>query len=152
IGVHRSWWNGGQYAYLAAGITAPGIWMHGIPDTTRVMVTLDLSDPASPEKVSEFWLAEQRGEGEIREGGPVCVHERVIEGDRAYVAYWDGGFAIVDISDRRNPQLIRHVRTFPDMSDGNTHTCLPLPDRNLLIVAEENTANFGGEGPKSIWA
>lgn len=152
IGVHRSWFNGGQYAYLAAGVEAPGINMHGVPNTTRILATVDVSDPANPRRVSEFWLPEQRGEGEIREGETVYVHEPVVHGDRAYVAYWDGGFAIVDLSDRSKPELIRHVRTFPDMSDGNTHTCLPLPDRNLLIVAEENTANFGGEGPKSIWA
>jgi hypothetical protein len=153
IGVHRSWWNGGGYAYLAAGTAAPGIWMHGLPDTTRVMTIIDMSDPAKPSKVSEFWLPEQRGEEpQPGEGETLYVHEPVIEGDRAYVAYWDGGFAIVDISDRERPELVSHVRTFPDLSDGNTHTCLPLPERNLLIVIEENTANFGGEGPKSIWA
>jgi hypothetical protein len=152
IGVHRSWWNGGQYAYLAAGTAAPGIEMHGLPDTTRVLTILDLSEPASPRKVSDFWLPEQKGEAPgPGEGETLYVHEPVVEGDRAYVAYWDGGFAIVDISDRSKPQLISHVRTFPELSDGNTHTCVPLPERNLLVVSEENTANFGGEGPKSIW-
>jgi hypothetical protein len=152
IGVHRSWWNGGRYAYLAAGTTAPGIWMHGIPDTTRILTILDLSDPHHPEKVSDFWLPEQRGaDPKPGEGETLYVHEPVVEGDRAYVAYWDGGFAIIDISDKTSPQLITHVRTFPELSDGNTHTCVPLPERNLLVVAEENTANFGGEGPKKIW-
>jgi hypothetical protein len=153
IGVHRSWWNGGQYAYLAAGIAAPGIWMHGVPDMTRVMTILDVSDPAHPRKVSDFWLPQQRGEEpKPGDGETVYVHEPVIEGDRAYVAYWDGGFAIIDISDRARPQLISHVRTFPELSDGATHTCLPLPERNLMIVTEENMANFGCEGLKGIWA
>ena len=152
IGVHRSWWNGGQYAYLAAGISAPGIWMHGIPDMTRVLAIVDLSDPKNPQTVSEFWLPEQRGaDPKPGDGETLYVHEPVVEGDRAYVAYWDGGFAIIDISDKINPQLITHVRTFPELSDGNTHTCVPLLERNLLVVCEENTANFGGEGPKKIW-
>ncbi len=152
IGVHRSWWNGGQYAYLSAGAAAPGIWMHGAPDLTRIMTILDVSDPRNPRKVSDFWLPEQRGEDpKPGEGETLYVHEPVVEGDRAYVAYWDGGFAILDISDKTKPQLITHVRTFPEVSDGNTHTCVPLPERNLLVVAEENTANFGGEGPKKIW-
>jgi hypothetical protein len=152
IGVHRSWWNGGQYAYLAAGTEAPGIWMHGIPDMTRVLTIVDMSDPKNPRKVSDFWLPEQRGEEpQPGEGETLYVHEPVVERDRAYVAYWDGGFAIVDISDKTSPQLITHVRTFPEVSDGNTHTCVPLPERDLLVVAEENTANFGGEGPKKIW-
>jgi hypothetical protein len=152
IGVHRSWWNGGQYAYLAAGTAAPGIWMHGVPDMTRILTILDVSDPKNPQNVSDFWLPEQKGEDpQPGEGETLYVHEPVVEGDRAYVAYWDGGFAILDISDKTSPQLITHVRTFPELSDGNTHTCVPLPERNLLVVAEENTANFGGEGPKKIW-
>jgi hypothetical protein len=117
-----------------------------------VLTILDVSNPRNPEKVSDFWLPEQRGEDpQPGEGETLYVHEPVVEGDRAYVAYWDGGFAIIDVSDKTNPQLITHVRTFPEFSDGNTHTCVPLPERNLLVVAEENTANFGGEGPKKIW-
>jgi hypothetical protein len=100
IGVHRSWWNGGQYAYLAAGTAAPGIWMHGVPDMTRILTILDVSDPKNPQNVSDFWLPEQKGEDpQPGEGESLFVHEPVIEGDRAYVAYWDGGFAILDISD-----------------------------------------------------
>jgi hypothetical protein len=152
IGCHRSWWNGGQYAYVSAGITAPGINMHGAPDMTRIMLTLDVSDPANPQKVSEFWLPEQRPGGPpIGDGETVYTHQPLIEDDRAYVAYWDGGFAIVDIEDRANPRLISHVKTFPDLSDGNTHTCVPIRERKQLVVIEENTANFGGEGLKSIW-
>jgi hypothetical protein len=152
IGCHRSWWNGGDYAYVSAGIEAAGIWMHGAKDMTRILLTVDVSDPRSPRKVSEFWLPEQRGEGTpMGEGETLYVHQPLVEGDRAYVAYWDGGFAILDIEDRASPRLISHVRTFPELSDGNTHTCLPIPERDQLVVIEENTANFGGEGLKSIW-
>ena len=31
---------------------------------------------------------------------------------RESLAYWDGGFAIFDISDRADPELITHQRTF----------------------------------------
>ena len=104
IGVHRSWWNGGQYAYLSAGTAAPGIWMHGVPDMTRILTILDVSDPRNPQNVSDFWLPEQRGEDpKPGEGETLYVHEPVVEGDRAYVAYWDGGFAILDISDKTKP-------------------------------------------------
>lgn len=152
IGCHRSWWNGGDYAYVSAGITAPGISMHGIPDTTRIMLTLDVSDPRNPRRVSEFWLPIQRGEGQpMGDGETLYTHQPLIEDDRAYVAYWDGGFAIVDIEDRARPRLVSHVKTFPEMSDGNTHTCMPIRERDELVVIEENTANFGGEGLKSIW-
>lgn len=148
-GVHRSWWNGGRYAYLSEGVEASGTWMHGTPGVSRVMSIIDLADPRNPTKVSEFWLPAQLGQED--DGSTVYVHEPVIEGDRAYIAYWDGGFAIVDISDRSAPVLLSHVPTYPEISEGCTHTCVPLLDRNLLVVCEENGANYGGEGPKKIW-
>jgi hypothetical protein len=152
IGVHRSWWNGGKYAYLSAGISAgKGVWMHGAPEMTRVMTTVDASDPSNPRKVSEFWLPEQKGEEPWpADGATVYCHQPTVEGDRCYVAYWDGGFAILDISTPSQPRLISRVKTFPEFGDGNVHTCLPLPEKQQLVVIEENTANFGGEGPKNI--
>jgi hypothetical protein len=155
IGVHRSWWNGGRYAYLSAGISdVKGVWMHGDPEVTRVLTILDVSDPSNPKKVSDFWLPEQKGEEPWPgDGTTVYVHQPLVEGDRCYVAYWDGGFAILDVSDPAEPRMISRVKTFPDFGDGNVHTCLPLPEKQQLVVIEENTANFGGEGPKhiSLW-
>ena len=152
IGVHRSWWNGGDYAHFSAGMKAPGVFMHGDPDTTRVVLTADVSDPRNPRVVSEFWLPEQRGETQIPVGQTIYVHEPIVEGDRGYIAYWDGGFVILDMDDMSNPKMISHTRTFPEWSDGNTHTCLPLSDRGLLLVGEENTASYGADGgAKDIW-
>ena len=61
IGVHRSWWNGGDYAYLSAGAAAPGIWMHGAPDMTRIMTILDVSDPKNPREGLRFLAAGAAG-------------------------------------------------------------------------------------------
>ncbi len=46
-GVHRSWWNGGRYAYLSAGVPLEGALYHWRRGRTRVMTTLDISDPAA---------------------------------------------------------------------------------------------------------
>lgn len=153
LGVHRSWWNGGDYAYLSAGVARDGISMHGTPDITRAMTILDVSDPRNPKKVSEYYHPEQLGTGKrkIGDGETVYCHQPIVEGDRAYAAFWDGGFVIVDIADKTKPKMISHTSIFPELSDGNTHTCLPLPERNLLVVTDECTANFGGEAPKRIW-
>lgn len=151
FGVHRSWWNGGRFAYLSHGVEAKGFQYAGRADRTRIMTTLDISDPENPKRVSDFWLPVQRGQG--RQPGPgetFGVHEPVISGDRAYVAYADGGFAIVDISDVERPNLITHEWIFPELTDGQTHTCVPLPERNLLIVSDEAMATFGLEGEKNI--
>lgn len=151
FGVHRSWWNGGRYAYLSHMIEAPGVSYHWRQGRTRVMSILDLSDPESPRHVSDFWHPVQLGEGPpVLPDETFGVHFPLVAGDRAYIAYSDGGFGIVDVSDPENAQLVSHVRTFPELTDGQTHTCVPLPERDLLVVSEEPMANFGLEGPKNI--
>jgi hypothetical protein len=150
-GVHRSWWNGGRYAYLSNMIDAPGVQYHWRVGRTRVMTILDLDDPESPRHVTDYWHPVQRGEGpEIAPGETFGVHFPLVEGDRAYIAYSDGGFGIVDVSDPAAPSLVSHVRTYPELTDGQTHTCVPLVDRGILVVAEEPMATFGMEGPKNI--
>jgi hypothetical protein len=151
FGVHRSWWNGGQYAFLSHGVAAEGFMYAGRPDRTRIMTTLDISDPENPKRVGDFWLPVQLGEGpQPGPGETFGVHEPVIEGDRAYIAYADGGFAIADISDIENQKLVTHQWIFPELTDGQTHTCVPLPERDLLIVSDEAMATFGLEGEKNI--
>lgn len=151
FGVHRSWWNGGRYAYLSNMIEAPGVRYHWREGRTRVMTILDVSDPEVPRHVTDFWHPVQLGDGpEALPDETFGVHLPVVAGDRAYVAYSDGGFGIVDVSDPHNPTLVSHVRTFPDLTDGQTHTCVPLPGRDILVVSEEPMANFGLEGPKNI--
>lgn len=150
-GVHRSWWNGGRYAYLSHGVRSEGVGYHWRSGRTRVMTILDVSDPESPKHVSDFWHPVQKGEGPAPlEGETFGVHQPVVAGDRAYVAYSDGGFAIVDVSDPASPQLVSHVRTFPELTDGQTHTALPIPERDLLVVTEEPMATHGMEGPKNV--
>ncbi len=150
-GVHRSWWNGGKYAYLSNMIDAPGVKYHWRLDRTRVMTILDVSDPESPRRITDFWHPVQRGDGPppLRDE-TFGVHFPSVHGDRAYVAYSDGGFAIVDVSEPESPELVSHVRTFPELTDGQTHSCVRLPGRDILVVSEEPMANFGLEGPKNI--
>jgi hypothetical protein len=151
FGVHRSWWNGGRYAYLSHGVAAPGVRYQWRSDRTRVMTILDLDDPEHPRHVSDFWHPVQLGEGPPPLPDETFgVHFPLVEGDRAYIAYSDGGFGIVDVSDPANGRLVSHVRTFPDLTDGQTHSCVPLPERDLLVVCEEPMATFGLEGSKNI--
>lgn len=151
FGIHRSWWNGGRYAYLSNLIAAPGVQYHWRAGRTRVMTVLDFDDPEHPRHVTDFWHPVQLGEPPAPLPDETFgVHFPLVEGDRAYVAYSDGGFGIVDVADPHSPKLVSHVRTYPDLTDGQTHSCVPLPERNLLIVSEEPMANYGLEGPKNI--
>jgi hypothetical protein len=150
FGVHRSWWNGGRYAYLSNLIAAPGVQYHWRAGRTRVMTVLDLDDPENPKHVSDFWHPVQLGEPPAPLPDETFgVHFPLVDGDRAYVAYSDGGFAIVDVSDPTSCRLVSHVRTYPELTDGQTHSCVPLPERNLLIVSEEPMATYGLESP--VW-
>jgi hypothetical protein len=153
-GVHRSWYEGGRYGFFSAGVDGvKGACSHGSEGVTRELLTLDLSNPAEPKPVSRFMLPGQlRHDAGSRwkPGDTYYVHEPVVAGKRAYVAYWDLGLAILDMSDLGHPEVLGRYCSYPEESGGNTHTCLPLPDRHLLVVTDECTANLCHEGPKHI--
>ena len=154
-GVHRSWWAGGRYGYFSAGVDGlKGACSHGAEGVTRELLTLDLKDPAAPEPVSRFMLPGQLSTdpgSNWKLGDTYYVHQPIVSGKRAYVAYWDLGFAILDINDPAAPSVISHLQPYPKKSGGNTHTTLPLPGRHLLVVSDECTANYCHEGPKYVW-
>lgn len=141
-GVHRMWWTGGRYAYMSA-----------IPEgyRDRMLLVIDLADPARPRESGRWWLPGTR-EGETKpwpEGLKHNVHHAVVEGDRAYVGCWDAGFRILDVSDPARPREIAGLNWAPE-DGGHTHTALPLPGRKLLVVADEATAERCQEVTKHV--
>ena len=48
-----------------------------------------------------------------------------------------------------NPQKVSQVSWAPE-EGGNTHTALPLPDRNLLLVVDESTKAECQESPRRV--
>lgn len=144
-GVHRMWFADGRYAYLPTA-------MDGY--SGRIMLVVDLADPSAPREIGRWWIP-----GTHRAGGEratwaatedVSVHGPIVDGERAYVALWDGGWAIVDISDRTRPRTISTLNWRPPYG-GETHTVLPLPRRGLAIVVDESTEDDCQEGQKLIW-
>ena len=57
---------------------------------------------------------------------------------------------ITDIADRTKPKLITHRDGAPPFG-GGTHNCLPLPDRDLLVVLDEAVLDHQEDGVKNIW-
>src|SRR5436305_105753 len=57
---------------------------------------------------------------------------------------------VLDVADRANPKLIVHRNWSPPFGDG-THNCLPLPDRDLLVVLDEAVLDHQEDGLKLIW-
>jgi len=144
-GVHRFWFADGQYAYLPTEMDGYS-W--------RIMQIVDVSDPTSPHEVGRWWVPGTWTAGGEKPTWPdrdeVGVHGPVVVGDRAYVGCWDGGWAIVDVSDKSRPRTVSMLNWHPPYG-GQTHTALPLPRRNLVVVVDESTADYCREGQKLIW-
>jgi hypothetical protein len=137
-GVHRIVYEGGRYAYVSA--TPSGF-------TGRIWLIIDLSDPTKPFEVSRWWwpgMWEAGGETpDWDRGEERLVHHAMVHGDRAYLGLWDSGMVIIDISDPADPTTISRLGW---EEGGHTHTCLPLPDRNLVVVTDEALRD-GCDGP-----
>ena len=77
------------------------------------------------------------------------LHHAIVRGDRAYCGWWDQGLVILDVSDKERPQLVSHL-DFGAEESGCTHTTLPLPGRDVLVVTDESTANECQEVRKRV--
>ncbi|QTF09295.1 hypothetical protein HC231_16325 [Brenneria izadpanahii] len=145
IGIHRIWYVGGRWAYVSA-------LLDGYSD--YIFLTIDLADPKRPEVAGRYWLPGMHTAGgetpSWPEGKRYALHHAIVSGDTAYGSWRDGGLTLLDVSDRRNPQLISHRNWSPPFG-GGTHTALPLPDRNLLIVLDEAVLDNQEDGEKLIW-
>lgn len=117
------YYDGGQYVYLQASpnesftvLESP--WRH----YTYGLQILDISDPAQPKFVADWWLPGQRVE-EAEEArkwpvygdhqstshllGSVCMLGRVEDGERyAYSTWGTFGLFVHDLSDIRHPRLV----------------------------------------------
>lgn len=146
VGLHRIWYTGGRWAYASA-------LLDGFTDYT--LITIDLAQPDRPQIVGQWWLPgmnEAAGEtpdwdtSRWRYG----LHHAIVDGDTAYASWRDGGLTILDVSNRAKPSLVS-ARNWSDPFGGGTHTALPLPGRDLLLVADEGIADNAADGVKFTW-
>lgn len=142
-GIHRIWYTGGRWAYAS-------VLLDGFTD--YIFMTIDMADPSNPKEAGRYWLpgmnlaAGETGSDERRGG----LHHAIIHGDIAYGAWRDEGMVVIDVTDRANPELIAHKNWSPPFG-GGTHNCLPLPDRDLLVVVDEAVLDNCEDGVKHIW-
>jgi hypothetical protein len=144
-GIHRIWYTGGRWAYASALIDG---------FTDYIFITIDMSDPTRPKEVGRYWLPGMNAAaGEAAAADPSRrqgLHHPIVHGDTAYLAWRDAGMVILDIKDRAEPRLIAHKNWSPPFG-GGTHNCLPLPDRDLLVVLDEAVLDHQEDGEKLIW-
>ena len=144
-GIHRIWYTGGRWAYVSA-------MLDGFTD--YIFMTVDMADPTKPKEAGRYWLPGMNtAAGETPSWGAnrrFGLHHAIVNGDTAYGAWRDGGLVMMDVSDRTKPKLIKHHNWSPPFG-GGTHNCLPLPDRNLLVVADEAVLDDCEDGIKYTW-
>ena len=83
-------------------------------------------------------------------GKRYALHHALVTGNLAYAAWRDGGLSVLDVSDPAKPRMLAYRNMDPPFG-GGTHSPLPLPDRNLLILADEPTTANCSEGLRYIW-
>lgn len=128
-GVHRIVYTGGRYAHMSATPT-------GFAD--RIWVVVDLSDPRRPVEAARW-----RWEGDAAAGERLAAHHALIEDGRAFLGYGDGNLVVLDVSDMTAPRRIGGLR----WEGGDTHTCLPLPGRGLVVCTDEQVVG-GPDAPE----
>jgi hypothetical protein len=144
-GVHRVWYTGGRWAYVSALIDG---------FTDYIFVNVDMADPTHPREAGRWWIPGMNtAAGEKPDWPPASrygLHHAIIHGDTAYAAWRDAGMVVIDVADRTKPKLIAHRDGAPPFG-GGTHNCLPLPDRELLVVLDEAVLDHQEDGVKNIW-
>lgn len=144
-GVHRVWYTGGRWAYIS-------VLLNGFSDF--IFMTVDMSDPTNPREGGRYWLTGMNLAAGEKPTWPANrkfgLHHAIVDGDVAWGAWRDAGLVVMDVSDRSKPSLISHTNWSPPFQ-GGTHNCLPLPDRDLLVVLDEAVLDDFEDGLKNIW-
>ncbi|WP_415379885.1 hypothetical protein [Halosimplex sp. TS25] len=128
----------GEYAYLTTGSELEIV--HVAPD--------------EPEPVARWSVTDYDDAYEDVSRGLRNLHDMYVQNGRAYLAYWDAGSWILDVSDPANPEYVGHVAdyTAEELADldrtkiseyriepeGNDHYVQPDDDGDLLAVGGES--------------
>jgi hypothetical protein len=143
LGLHRIWWVGERYAYASA-------ILDGYSD--HILICIDLQDPARPREVGRWWIPGmwQAGGEHMTGSGRVALHHAVVAEGIAYCGWRDAGLIVLNVQDPCCPAFLGQRNLHPPFG-GGTHTALPLPQRQLCVVADEAMADISVEPQKYIW-
>ncbi|MFC0529954.1 LVIVD repeat-containing protein [Phytohabitans kaempferiae] len=146
-GTHRMTYWQPPYAYVSA--TDEGY-------KGRFLRIVDFSDPAKPREVGRWWRPGQHVAGgetpppELTDDPTkgFHLHHALVEGDRLYAGWWDAGLVVLDIADPERPVPLSTLHFGAE--SGNTHTALPLPGRDVVVVTDEQVTQFIGT-QRHVW-
>jgi len=145
MGVHRFMYNGGDYVHLSAECEQ----FEGL-----IYRIINISDPAHPVEEGRWWAPHQYVDGYP---GRTVDHSAghipsfmdkgwlhgppFIVGDKAYLGYCGDGLYVLDVSNYKRPRCLGNLKLMPafssELAGARTHTALPLPGRDLVVVTNE---------------
>lgn len=110
---------------------------------------IDITDPRSPALTSS-WAIEDAGgpfaaQGCDADGDYGHGAEPSADGKLVFVAYWDSGFAALDVTNPARP-VYRGRAAYPGTADGDAHSSNYDDKRKLLFSADEDFCKDSGAG------
>lgn len=144
-GVHNHFVKDG-YAYICENESGEASFSR-----SRINV-VDLSDPADPVSVGSWRLQDHHPEMALSGLNP--AHDVFVQDGLAYVAWWDAGTVVLDVSDPTDPVEVAHFGATEDAGDapdstaefyrrylglpGNAHYARPTPSGDYTLVGAES--------------
>jgi hypothetical protein len=118
---------------------------------------IDMTDPSSPLELADWDL--RRHEGADSE--PIRTraeqqqrHAHTVAfaggGTRLWVAHWDAGSVLLDLSDPEEPKLVRLIEVFAS-AEGDVHSVTSSPEDGLVIVSSEDLYPLAEDGHAAGW-
>ncbi|PSQ09486.1 hypothetical protein BRC93_12695 [Halobacteriales archaeon QS_5_70_15] len=121
------------------------------PFDDSALKIVDVSDPTAPTLLSEWRVEDHHPE---LDGGAFFVHDVYVQDDLAYLAYWNAGARVLDVSDPENPVEVAGFGEAPNAPilapPGNAHYVQPSPDGDHVYVGAE-TFVTSEPGPIDVW-
>lgn len=142
-GTHMNFYDGGKYAYLAAGWDDKFFFENAQRSFGSGLMIVDMSDPASVKEVSRWWVPGQRvgeedeykkypfaGDGAAWNGthSAPSVPKRIEDGGKyGYGGFGPYGFFVFDFSDPTKPRPVAQLMyDFETMGGVPYHTVYPV--------------------------
>lgn len=130
------------------------------PFDDSALFIVDVSDPTDPTELAEWRVEDAHPELDQPTN---FVHDVYTQGDYSYLAYWDAGTRVLDVSDPANPVEVSAFGEAPDADEdvpndfsdpafvqrvygleGNAHYVQPSPDGNHVYVGAETYIGESG--------
>lgn len=149
VAVHET-----DYAIHNAFLTDGRAYLSQFDGNTVGMVIVDITDD-DPQRVGRWSILDEPNWGRV----PVSlvpVHDLWVQGGRAYLAHWEAGTWLLDVSNSANPRAITRVggrspKRLAKLSEQAAGRALLTPPGNAHYVSVNDDASLMGVGVES-WA